>query len=51
LTLAGAAGLAAREGEMVSRSFAKIFFSMTGVERDSLVESAAFATSDMVALP
>lgn len=47
--LGEAAGLAARDGEMVSRSFAKIFFSMTGVGLVSLVECVAFATPDMAA--
>ena len=39
----GAAGFFAREGELVSRSFAKIFFNMT-IERESVCESRAFAT-------
>jgi hypothetical protein len=33
---AGAAGFSAREGEMLSRSFAKIFFNMTIETRKAL---------------
>jgi hypothetical protein len=45
LALAGAADLAGREGASVARSFAKIFFSMTDVERGSLAETSRFATT------
>ncbi|MEY2880084.1 MAG: hypothetical protein RLZZ15_2464, partial [Verrucomicrobiota bacterium] len=47
----GASDFLAREGEMVARSFAKIFFSMTGKERASLGEPSAFATPEMPARP
>ncbi len=49
LGLDEAAGLAGREGEMDSRSFAKIFLSMTEVKPARLAESPAFATNNVTA--
>lgn len=49
LELGEAAGLAGREGEMDSRSFAKIFLSMTEVKPARLAETPAFATTDVTA--
>jgi len=40
------AGFAAREGDILSRNFAKIFFNISG-EATSVCESAGFATPDM----
>jgi hypothetical protein len=43
------AALELREDEMESRSFAKIFFNMTGFERVSVVETSPFATPEIPA--
>ena len=43
------AGFAAREGEIFSRNFAKIFFNISG-EDVSVCEYAGFATMDMIPL-
>ena len=44
------AGFFAREGASVSRSFAKIFFSMTDSEPRSLAETPGFATPVLEAI-